>query len=60
MFSIQSGIGLAIDLFQSWGRATQISFRGAFAILAIGCALAYAWFVGFDDSIWLSRVGAAT
>ena len=60
VFSIQWGIGLAIDLFQSWGWATLASFRGAFAILAVRCALAYAWFVGFDDSIRLSRVRPAT
>jgi predicted MFS family arabinose efflux permease len=60
VFSIQWGIGLAIDLFQSWGWATRVSFQGAFAILAVGCGLAYAWFVGFDDSIRLSRVRAAT
>ncbi len=34
--------------------------HGAFAILAISCVMAYAWFVGFDDSIKLSRLRAVT
>lgn len=57
--SIQWGIGLVIDQFQSLGWAIQASFRGAFAILAIGGALARAWFVGTNDSIRLSRVRPA-
>lgn len=55
-YSIQWGIGLVIDQFQSLGWAIQASFRGAFAILAIGGAPARAWFVGTNDSIRLSRV----
>jgi hypothetical protein len=47
---------LVIDQFQSLGWAIQASFRGAFAILAIGGAPARAWFVGTNDSIRLSRV----
>lgn len=60
VFRIQSRIEPAIDLFQSWGRAIQVSFRGAFAILAGACSLTGAWFVGFDDSIRPSRVHPAT
>jgi len=37
-YSIQWDIGLVIDQFQSLGWAIQASFRGAFAILAIGGA----------------------
>ena len=60
VFRIQSRIEPAIDLFQSWGRAIQVSFRGWFAILAVACSLTGAWFVGFDDSIRPGRARPAT
>lgn len=49
VFLLQWGIGLAIDLFQSWGWASVSAYQGAFALLA-GCgALSYAWFLWRDD-----------
>ena len=44
VFSAQWGLGLIIDALinQGWDR-TQ-AFRGAFGVLAVGCALCYVWF----------------
>ena len=50
VFSLQWGIGLAIDLFQSWGGSTLSAYRGAFALLAMCIALSYAWFLWRGDS----------
>lgn len=49
VFSVQWGIGLMIDALVSrgWGRIP--AFQAAFALLALGCTVSYAWLV------WRSR-----
>jgi predicted MFS family arabinose efflux permease len=49
VFSLQWGIGLTIDLLQSWGWSTLSAYRGAFALLAGCIALSYAWFLWRGD-----------
>lgn len=45
IFTLQWGMGLAIDLFRANGWDTVSAYRGAFALLA-GCIVAaYAWFL---------------
>lgn len=45
VFAVQWGIGLAVDALLARGWSTQAAFQGAFAVLAVGFALAYLWFV---------------
>lgn len=45
VFCVQWGIGLFVDALQGWGWAESNALRAAFAGLAAGGALAYAWFV---------------
>ncbi len=45
VFSVQWGIGLAIDAFVAAGWSTVLAFRGAMAAFALCCALSQAWFV---------------
>lgn len=44
VFSAQWGLGLIIDALMNLGWARPQAFRGAFGVLAAGCALCYAWF----------------
>lgn len=45
VFVLQWGIGLAVDAFRAAGWTVEASFRGAFALLALCCTLAYVWFL---------------
>jgi MFS family permease len=45
VFAVQWGLGLAIDAFRSGGFDRLSAYRGAFALLAVCCALAYLWFL---------------
>jgi hypothetical protein len=38
-------MGLAIDIYRSWGASTLWAYRGAFALLGCGCLAAYLWFL---------------
>jgi hypothetical protein len=49
VFTIQWGIGVAIDAFRATGYDTVSAYRGAFALLALCCALSYVWFLWRDD-----------
>ncbi len=44
VFMVQWGIGLALDLFRSWGWSTLMSYRGAFGLMAAASILSYLWF----------------
>lgn len=48
VFIVQWGVGLAVDALLAWGWGTVAAFQGAFGVLALGCMLAYAWFVWPD------------
>jgi predicted MFS family arabinose efflux permease len=50
VFTLQWGIGLAIDGLQALGWSTVSAFRGAFALVAVCCALSYLWFLRRDDA----------
>ncbi|HEY0856015.1 MAG TPA: MFS transporter [Albitalea sp.] len=45
VFTLQWGIGLAVDGFKGIGWTTESSFQGAFALFALCCLLAYLWFL---------------
>ncbi len=45
VFSVQWGVGLAVDALRSLGWPEVDAFRGALSALALGCTLAYGWFV---------------
>ncbi len=45
VFTLQWGIGLAVDLLRSGGWDTVAAFRGSFALLLGCCVLAYVWFL---------------
>jgi predicted MFS family arabinose efflux permease len=45
VFALQWGMGLAIDIYRSWGASTLWAYRGAFALLGCGCLAAYLWFL---------------
>lgn len=45
IFTLQWGMGLAIDLFRAWGWDVVSAYRGAFALLGICIVAAYAWFL---------------
>ena len=45
VFTVQWGIGLAIDVFRRLGWETLSAFRGSFALLAVCCLLSYVWFL---------------
>ena len=49
IFAIQWAIGGLIDGLQALGLGTQAAYQGAFSVLALACAGAYAWFLCFDD-----------
>lgn len=51
VFSLQWAIGGVIDLLGALGWTTAAAFRGAFGVLAAGCALSYVWFLRFDDAL---------
>ncbi len=44
VFSVQWGTGLAVDALRGLGWSEADAFRGAFGMLWLGAALAYAWF----------------
>ena len=45
VFTLQWGIGLAIDLLRARGWSDLSAFRGAFALFAVCCTLSYLWFL---------------
>jgi predicted MFS family arabinose efflux permease len=45
VFTIQWGIGLAVDGFKDIGWTAESSFQGAFALLALCCVVSYLWFL---------------
>jgi predicted MFS family arabinose efflux permease len=45
VFSLQWGIGLAIDLLRAWGWSTLSAYRGGFALLWGCCVFSYVWFL---------------
>jgi predicted MFS family arabinose efflux permease len=45
VFCLQWGIGLAIDALGAAGWTRVASFQGAIGLFALGCLLAYAWFL---------------
>jgi predicted MFS family arabinose efflux permease len=45
VFTVQWGVGLAVDALQARGLTEVAAFRGAMAALLACCMLAYAWFV---------------
>lgn len=53
VFCVQWGIGLAIDALRAHGWPRASAFQAAFALFALGCTLAYAWF------LWRGRTLAA-
>jgi MFS family permease len=51
VFTIQWGIGVAIDAFRATGSDIVSAYRGAFALLSLCCALSYVWFLWRDDRV---------
>lgn len=47
IFSLQWGIGLAIDLLMSAGTPEPQAFRWALSMFALSCAASYVWFLGY-------------
>jgi predicted MFS family arabinose efflux permease len=45
VFTLQWGIGLAVDALEMLGWSVESSFQGAFALLAACSALSYLWFL---------------
>lgn len=45
VFMVQWGIGLALDLFRSWGWSTLATYRGAMSILVVTGLLSYGWYL---------------
>ena len=45
VFTVQWGLGLAIDALQAWGWAQPQAFRIAVAGYGVACALSYLWFL---------------
>jgi hypothetical protein len=45
VFSLQWGIGLAIDGLRAQGFALVPAYRWAFAVYGLACALSFAWLV---------------
>ena len=45
VFSLQWGIGLAIDRLRAWGWDTLSAYRGGFALLLGCCLFSYVWFL---------------
>ena len=50
IFTLQWGIGVAIDLFRGFGWSTLSAYQAAMALLAACCALSYLWFLWHDDA----------
>lgn len=53
VFCVQWGIGLAIDALQAMGWPPVGAYQAAFVMFALGCALAYGWF------LWRGRATVA-
>jgi MFS family permease len=51
VFTIQWGIGVAIDMLRLAGADTVSAYRGAFALLGVCCGLSYVWFLWRDDQV---------
>ncbi len=49
VFALQWAMGGMIDLLAAAGWSTVSSFRGAFALLALGCIASYLWFLWSAD-----------
>ena len=45
IFSLQWGVGLAVDVFQALGASDAQAFQRTFALLWLACAASYAWYV---------------
>ena len=45
VFTVQWGIGLAIDGLRAFGWNTVSAYRGGFALLAVCCLFSYVWFL---------------
>jgi predicted MFS family arabinose efflux permease len=58
VFCVQWTIGLLIDHLRTMGWSTLASFQGAFATFAGCCALAYVWFLVFDDRLGEAEAGS--
>ena len=56
VFVVQWGIGLSIDVLRTLGWSTTAAYQGAIALFALCCALAYLWFLAFDDGVGLGRL----
>lgn len=51
IFTLQWGIGLAIDLFVAWGWPAVSAYRAAMALLAGCMVFCYLWFLRHDDRV---------
>jgi len=51
VFCLQWGIGLTIDALGAIGWTRVASFQAAMGLLALGCALAQAWFLYWQRRI---------
>ncbi len=45
VFTLQWGIGIAIDALRAIGWSTVSAYRGGFALLTVSCVFAYVWFL---------------
>jgi predicted MFS family arabinose efflux permease len=50
IFTLQWGLGLAIDTFIGLGGTTLSAFRGAMALLGVCAIGSYLWFLRYDDA----------
>ena len=58
VFVMQWGIGLVIDLLRANGWSTLSAYRGAVALLACCCTLAYVWFLRRDERAVPHKTGS--
>jgi mannose/fructose-specific phosphotransferase system component IIA/predicted MFS family arabinose efflux permease len=50
IFTLQWGLGLAVDAFSQSGASTLSAFRGAVALLAVCAMASYLWFLRYEDA----------
>jgi len=50
IFTLQWGLGIAIDTFMRGGGSTLSAFRAAMALFAACAICAYLWFLRYDDA----------
>ena len=60
VFTIQWGIGIAIDAFRATGWDTLSAYRGSFALLGLCCGLSYLWFLWRGDRVARPKSSDAT